>query len=202
MELAREERREVLSAELASRRPLAPDPPPLDDGAARTFGAFAEIRRAHELYGPACVESYVISMCRGVDDVLAPALLAREAGLLDLGEPAFAALGFVPLLETLEELRRADEFLAELLADPSYRRILALRGDVQEVMLGYSDSNKEGGITAEQLAGPPRPAAPARRRRRARRAAAALPRARRHGGARRRPDPRRDPGAAAGDARR
>jgi phosphoenolpyruvate carboxylase len=148
MELAREERREVLSAELASRRPLAPDPPPLDDGAARTYGAFAEIRRAHGLYGPACVESYVISMCRGVDDVLAPALLAREAGLLDLAEPAFAAIGFVPLLETLEELRRADEFLAELLADPSYRRILALRGDVQEVMLGYSDSNKEGGITA------------------------------------------------------
>jgi phosphoenolpyruvate carboxylase len=146
-ELAREERREVLSAELASRRPLAPDPPPLDDGAARTFGAFAAIRAAHELYGPACVESYVISMCRGVDDVLAPALLAREAGLLDLAEGR-AALGFVPLLETLEELRRADEFLGELFADPSYRRILAARGDVQEVMLGYSDSNKEGGITA------------------------------------------------------
>jgi phosphoenolpyruvate carboxylase len=148
-ELAREERREVLSAELASRRPLAPDPPPLDEAGARTFGAFAEIRRAHRLYGPACVESYVISMCRGVDDVLAPALLAREAGLLDLGRPtAFAALGFVPLLETLEELRRADGFLEELLADPSYRRLLRLRGDVQEVMLGYSDSNKEGGIAA------------------------------------------------------
>jgi len=146
-ELAREERREVLSAELASRRPLAPDPPPLDAGGARTYGAFAEIRRAQELYGPACVESYVISMCRGVDDVLAPALLAREAGLVDLADGR-AALGFVPLLETLEELRRADEFLAELLADSGYRRILALRGDVQEVMLGYSDSNKEGGITA------------------------------------------------------
>ena len=86
-------------------------------------------------------------MCRGVDDVLAPALLAREAGLLDLAA-GFAAIGFVPLLETLEELRRADEFLAELLADPGYRRLVELRGDVQEVMLGYSDSNKEGGITA------------------------------------------------------
>jgi phosphoenolpyruvate carboxylase len=150
MELSREERTELLAAELASRRPLASDPPPLDDAGARTYGAFAEIRAAHELYGPACVESYVISMCRGVDDVLAPALLAREAGLVDLAEPAFAALGFVPLLETLEELRRADEFLRELLADPGYRRLLALRGDVQEVMLGYSDSNKEGGIAASQ----------------------------------------------------
>jgi phosphoenolpyruvate carboxylase len=147
MELGREERRALLAAELASRRPLAPDPPPLDDGAARTYGAFAEIRAAQALYGPGCVESYVISMCRGVDDVLAPALLAREAGLLDLAEGR-AALGFVPLLETLEELRRADEFLGELFADPAYRRLVALRGDVQEVMLGYSDSNKEGGIVA------------------------------------------------------
>jgi phosphoenolpyruvate carboxylase len=149
MKLAREERTELLSAELASRRPLAPDPPPLDDGAARTYGAFAEIRAAHALYGPGCVESYVISMCRGLDDVLAPALLAREAGLVDLGEGR-ATLGFVPLLETLEELRRADEFLEELLADRGYRRLVALRGDVQEVMLGYSDSNKEGGIAASQ----------------------------------------------------
>jgi phosphoenolpyruvate carboxylase len=149
MDLAREERTELLAAELASRRPLAPDPPPLDEAGARTFGAFVAIRAAHELYGPACVESYVISMCRGVDDVLAPALLAREAGLLDLAEGR-AALGFVPLLETLEELRRADGFLRELLADRGYRRLVALRGDVQEVMLGYSDSNKEGGITASQ----------------------------------------------------
>jgi phosphoenolpyruvate carboxylase len=147
--LGREERRSLLARELASRRPLAPDPPPLDQAGARTYGAFTEIRAAQELYGPACVESYVISMCRGVDDVLAPALLAREAGLLDLAEGR-AALGFVPLLETLEELRRADEFLGELLADPSYRRIVGLRGDVQEVMLGYSDSNKEGGIAASQ----------------------------------------------------
>jgi phosphoenolpyruvate carboxylase len=147
VDLGREERRALLAAELASRRPLAPDPPPLDDGAARTYGAFAEIRAAQALYGPGCVESYVISMCKGVDDVLAPALLAREAGLLDLADGR-AALGFVPLLETLEELRRADEFLGELFADPAYRRLVELRGDVQEVMLGYSDSNKEGGIVA------------------------------------------------------
>jgi phosphoenolpyruvate carboxylase len=81
-------------------------------------------------------------MCRGADDVLAAALLAREAGV--------SGLGFVPLLETLDELRHADRLLDELLADPSYRRLVALNGDVQEVMLGYSDSNKEAGIATSQ----------------------------------------------------
>ncbi|MBN9623247.1 MAG: phosphoenolpyruvate carboxylase [Actinobacteria bacterium] len=71
----------MFSAELASRWPLAPDPPPLEEAGARAYGAFVEIRAARELCGPACVESCVISMCRGVDDVLAPVLLAREAGL-------------------------------------------------------------------------------------------------------------------------
>jgi phosphoenolpyruvate carboxylase len=144
-ELEREERRALLSAELGSRRPLASAPPPLDEDGARTYAAFATIRAAQETYGVSCVESYVISMCRGVDDVLAPVLLAREAGLVDLAGGS-ATIGFVPLLETLAELRRADEFLAELLDDPGYAELVSLRGSVQEVMLGYSDSNKEGGI--------------------------------------------------------
>jgi phosphoenolpyruvate carboxylase len=147
--LDREQRTEVLIAELSGHRPLSTPDSPLDDAERRTYDVFGTIREVQDRFGPDVIESYVISMTHGIDDLLAAAVLARENGLLDV-HAGKARVGFVPLLETVHELKTGGELLDRLLSIPAYRTIVAARGDVQEVMLGYSDSNKEAGISASQ----------------------------------------------------
>jgi len=89
-------------------------------------------------------------MTKGHEDVLAPVILADIAGLISLKGEKFAKVGFAPLLETVAELRAADSILDALLSTPEYRELVRLRGDIQEVMLGYSDSNKDAGIATSQ----------------------------------------------------
>src|SRR6266508_1422677 len=148
-ELGRAARTELLTRELGSRRPLSTPDVQLDDKGRRTFGVFGTIRQAQDSFGAEVVESYIVSMTQGVDDVLAAVVLAREAGLVD-PHTEHARVGFVPLLETVEELDAADALVDGLLTIPAYRAVVKARGDVQEVMLGYSDSNKQAGITTSQ----------------------------------------------------
>lgn len=144
--LSPEERKRLLSDELIGPRPLASLAACPPEGANAILDVFHAIRRAKDDFGEEAIESYVVSMTTGADDILAAALLAREAALIDTGA-GVARIGFVPLLETVPVLRSAGRILDDLLSDPGYRRLVALRGNVQEVMLGYSDSNMSAGIT-------------------------------------------------------
>jgi phosphoenolpyruvate carboxylase len=122
-----------------------------DGQAAASLALMAAIRQALDTYGPDVVETYIVSMTHDVDDLFAVVVLAREAGLVDLsGERDVARIGFAPLFETVAELELAGPLLQALLSDPAYRRVVAARGDVQEIMLGYSDSSKDAGIASSQ----------------------------------------------------
>lgn len=143
------QRFQVLTDELGGVRPLSSSTTELTEQATRTMSTFHAIREAHKRYGGQIIESYIISMTESANDVLEAAVLAREAGLVDLRR-GIADIGFVPLVETIDDLRGAGRLLEDLLHNPRYRRLVELRGNNQEVMLGYSDSNKVGGITASQ----------------------------------------------------
>ncbi len=149
VELDRNARTELLARELEALRPLSSVTTPLEGDQARTMETLRTVRTVLDRFGPEVIESYVISETRGVDDVLAAAVLAREVGLIDLNADV-ARIGFVPLFETIDEVQAAGDTLTALLGIEPYRRIVELRGDIQEVMLGYSDSNKHGGITTSQ----------------------------------------------------
>ena len=128
-----------------------PDLTRLDDGGKKTLSTFIAINDLIKRFGSEVIETYIISMTKSADDVIAASLIGKYAGLISLvpGEE-FAQIGFAPLLETVAELRSADVILENLLSNPQYRQIVNLRGNIQEVMLGYSDSNKDAGITTSQ----------------------------------------------------
>ena len=128
-----------------------PDVSGLDQAGSNCYKTFVAINELIDRYGSEVIESYIISMTKSANDVMAAVLIAKMAGLISLDESkSFAKIGFVPLLETVAELRSADKILDDLLSDKSYRKAVDLRGGVQEVMLGYSDSNKDAGITTSQ----------------------------------------------------
>ena len=126
---------------------LAKNPDALDNQASATLATFSAINELIEKFGPEVIETYIISMTKSHLDVLAAVELAKHTGLIQGNS---SKIGFAPLLETVAELRGADLILDSLLSTPEYRELVRSRGDIQEVMLGYSDSNKDAGIATSQ----------------------------------------------------
>ena len=142
-----QERFAILAKELSSPKNL--DFGKCDERAQKTLDTFTAVFDIVKRFGPESIETYIVSMTKGSDDLLAAVVLAKQAGLVNLSSNT-AVIGFAPLLETVAELRAAGEILDTLLSDSNYRKIVELRGNLQEIMLGYSDSNKDAGIATSQ----------------------------------------------------
>ena len=125
-----------------------PEPEDVSEGTRQVLETFGRIRRAMEDHSGTPVETFILSMARDASDVLCVQLLARRAGLLEVDEDGWCTanhLGVTPLFETVEDLGRAPGVLGRLLEDPFYRSTLSKGDDLQEIMLGYSDSGKDAG---------------------------------------------------------
>ncbi len=144
----------LLAGELAQRRPLVRADAELSEETRKELDVLVAAAEQVAVLGPRAIPNYVISMCESVSDVLEVAVLLKEVGLLDpgAGEGPTCSVGISPLFETIDDLQAAGATLSAVLEQPLYRALLAGRGDVQEVMLGYSDSNKDGGYLAANWA--------------------------------------------------
>ena len=143
--LSEEERVDLLRKELVSPRPLVS---PFHVYGEETAGELTLFRAAGAIrakYGPGAIRTSIISNTDSVSDMLELALLMKEAGLVD-AVAGTAALALAPLFETIRDLRACVGVMDQLLSIPEYRKLVDSRGGEQEVMLAYSDSNKDGGF--------------------------------------------------------
>jgi phosphoenolpyruvate carboxylase len=150
--LAEPERIELLERELAGPRLLYSrhlDYSETTTGELDILQAAADI---HRRFGAIAIQNYIISHCESVSDLLEVGLLLKEVGLLLPGPAPRLALNIVPLFETIGDLARCGNIMSEAFSLGSYRLWLDARGCVQEVMLGYSDSNKDGGYLSANWA--------------------------------------------------
>jgi phosphoenolpyruvate carboxylase len=134
----------LLSNELRNARPLISSFVKYSEETLGELAVFHATAEAHARYGADVIPQCIISMCTGMSDMLEVALLLKEAGLVD--PSGRSAINIVPLFETIEDLQASSGIMDRMLALHDYRKLVDSRGSVQEVMLGYSDSNKDGGF--------------------------------------------------------
>ncbi|MGJ4929594.1 phosphoenolpyruvate carboxylase [Bradyrhizobium sp. HKCCYLS2038] len=144
MALSEDARVGLLVSELRNARPLVSQFVKYSDETVGELALFRAAAEAHATFGADVICQCIISMCKGMSDMLEVALLLKEVGLID---PAGrCGVNIVPLFETIEDLQASSGIMDRMLALHDYRRLVDSRGAVQEVMLGYSDSNKDGGF--------------------------------------------------------
>src|SRR6202050_2396686 len=142
--LGEEARIALLTGELRNTRPLTSSFVKYSEETVGELAVFHAAAEAHARFGADTIPQCIISMCKGVSDMLEVALLLKEAGLVD--PSGRSAINIVPLFETIEDLQASSAIMDRMLSLHDYRKLVDSRGSVQEVMLGYSDSNKDGGF--------------------------------------------------------
>lgn len=152
--LSEEDKIALLTSELRSPRPLLPAAFEPSDETRNVLDVFHIIRRAHLEISPKAITSYVISMTHGISDLLEVLLFCKEAGLTRILEDGCmeSDLDVVPLFETIDDLHNSASLMQLLFKNDAYREQLRARNGFQEVMLGYSDSSKDGGYLAANWA--------------------------------------------------
>ncbi|MDX2162769.1 MAG: phosphoenolpyruvate carboxylase [bacterium] len=131
----------MLTAEIRSPRPFFPIDPKFSETTGRVIATWRMIAKAHKRYGKGCIDSVIASMSTAPSDLLIMLKFAREVGVE-------ADVDLVPLFETIDDLQAAPSIMRALFESPEYRAQVRQRGDRQQIMLGYSDSNKDGGYLA------------------------------------------------------
>ena len=148
-QMSEKERMQWLTEELNTKRPLIPSEVNWNKSTEETFSVFKMVKRLQEEFGSRICHSYVISMSHSASDLLEVLLLAKEMGLIDQGSQKSTLL-VVPLFETVEDLQRAPDVMEQLFQLDFYKSLLPKVGEsfkpLQELMLGYSDSNKDSGF--------------------------------------------------------
>ncbi len=142
--LSEESRVGLLSNELRNSRPLVSKFVKYSEETLGELAVFQAAAEAHARFGDDVIPQCIISMCKGISDMLEVALLLKEVGLIN--PSGRSGINIVPLFETIEDLQAAAGIMDRMLSLHDYRRLVDSRGAVQEVMLGYSDSNKDGGF--------------------------------------------------------
>ncbi|MGE5431228.1 MAG: phosphoenolpyruvate carboxylase, partial [Syntrophomonadaceae bacterium] len=151
--LKEDEKNRHLTLEILNPRPITNQFTELSDTARQVIGELAVIRWAKENISEASCNDYIISNCSAVSDVMSVLLLAKEAGLVHAGREGLykSIFDILPLFETIDDLENSEAIMHELFENDAYRNHIKLRQMVQKIMIGYSDSNKDGGIVTSKI---------------------------------------------------